>query len=181
MVQDKSSTLGLKILATLAWAWVGAVLVFASTGMMVILGLIWFFLALSWFIALLHPLDIRTKARRLWWLAAGFAGALGLVISFSHLPLLARIALCESSLTRYANQVMLMDSRPQHEPVLVGLFVIDGEENDKGVVLMHTRDGFIYWEGIAYFPSDTSLPNETKHHFSHLYGSWYLFSTGSKS
>jgi hypothetical protein len=91
--------------ALLAWLWLAAAtpfltdaacdifVEFALAGCWMVLGIVWVIL----------PLDPSGRLRS-WpelrcWLSAGVAGCLGLFLAISDASLIARIALCESSLS----------------------------------------------------------------------------------
>jgi hypothetical protein len=173
--------LAVRALACLSWLWLGASLPFltdASCFIFVefVLAGTWLLLAVAW-LALCVPSFLLGRTERLWWLAAGAAGCLGLVLAFSDVGLMARIALCEPSLSSYAVQVPPGGGNPMHAAQPAGLFLIDGEENYQGIVFLYTSSAFINREGVAYVPPGTVVPPTIpRRRLRHLYGPWYWFS-----
>src|SRR5262249_33980231 len=163
---------GVRVLTVLAFLWLAVALPFltdAGCNMFVglglaasraVLGIIWLsFLPVGW------------RAGRRWWLSAGGAGCLGLGLGLTHVGLVGRVALSESSLEAYAAEV-----RPDflHPPRRVGLFLVDGESTQAGIVFLYTSQSFLNREGLAYVPPGTELPAQIpRHHLRHLYGPWH--------
>src|SRR5271170_5237899 len=99
MTEAKVAPLAVKVLAVLACLWLMAALPFLTdTGcnILISLGLAasWLVLGIGW-LALL-PLSWRSGRR--WWSFAGSVGCLGLILAFTNVGLILRIALCEASL-----------------------------------------------------------------------------------
>jgi hypothetical protein len=169
------------ILAALAWFWLGLALpslTKVSTGMFAGLALAgsWMLLALAWFIApFIPPSLLRSRSARRWWLSAGFAGFLGLLLAFTDVGVMIRIGLCESSLKSYAAQVALAGGEFIHDSRPVGLFSVDGEEHiGGGVVFLYTGEHWIDRVGVAYVPPETTPPAQIPRRvIRHLYGPWY--------
>jgi hypothetical protein len=174
---------GVRILAWLAWLWLVAALPFltnASCNLFVgfALAATWLLLAGAWLVLPLGmPGVLLQRAGRRRWLAAGGAGCLGLVLAFSDIGLMIRIALCEPSLSGYAAQIPPGGGKPLHGPRPIGLFLVDGEENYQGIVFLYTSSAFIDREGVAFVPTGTTPPSQIpRRRLRHLYGPWHWFS-----
>jgi hypothetical protein len=171
------------ILAILAWLWLVLALPFltdASCPMFVGFALTgtWLVLAVFWFAVGLQFWDGLTSSRatKRGWIAAGVAGALGVLLAFTHVGFMVRIAMCESALRNYIAQIQPGDGEFLHEPRPVGLFRVDGEENYRGVVFLYTSCAFLNREGIAYMAPEINPEWEIpRHRLRHIYGPWYWF------
>jgi hypothetical protein len=118
----------------------------------------------------------RTWSGKLWWLSAAAAGTLGFLLAVTPVGLMARVALCQRSLERYAGKVLQEGGKEFHQAQLVGLFLVNGEAQERGVALLYTSNGFLNRVGVAYIPPGTEpLPRIPRHHLEHLYGPWYRF------
>lgn len=132
----------------------------------------WLVLAVAWLVLPIRP--GVTRDDMVWWACAANAGCLGLVLAFTNIGLIARIALSESSLIAHASHVAADGGDFLHDQQLVGLFLVDGEESYQGVVLMYTSQGFLNREGIAYVPPGTPVPTQIpRRRLRHLFGCWY--------
>jgi hypothetical protein len=171
------------VLALLAWLWLILALPFvtdASCNMFVgfVLAASWMLLAAIWLIQVFISAAVRGSwSGRSWWMASGFAIWLGILFAWTDVGLIIRIKFCESSLASYASQVPPEGGQSGHNPQLVGLFLVDGEENREGIVFLYTSRAFINREGVAYVPEGVT-PKErvSRRRLHHLYGPWYWFS-----
>jgi hypothetical protein len=171
-----------RMLSWLAWLWLVAALPFltdASCNLFVGFALsgTWLLLAVAWLVMPFSmPAFLLQRAARRRWLAAGFAGSLGLILAFTDVGLMIRIALCEASLSGYAAQIPPNDGNSLHVPQPVGLFLVNGEENYQGIIFLYTSSAFINREGVAYVPPSTLPPSQLpRRRLRHLYGPWYCF------
>lgn len=180
MTRSKVLASSAGVLALLAWLWLVVALPFltdaschfligfALAGSWLLLGFIWICFLLS------APDVLRFRSARRWWVLAGSAGCLGLFLAFTKVGLILRIALCETSLSHYASQVMVDGRDFVHAPQRVGLFWIDGEESYQDVVFLYTSQAFLNREGVAYVPPGTTPPEHIpRRYLKHLYGPWY--------
>lgn len=174
-VTEAPST-SVRVLAWLAGLWLAFALVFltdASCFILIGFGLAfgWLVLVLLWAVlAAVEPAVFRCRASRRRWLAAGTAAGLGVALATTDVGLVVRVALCQSALVRYAEQVG-PDSYQSHEWRRVGLFLVDGHEQKDGIVYLYTSQSFLDREGIAYIPAGTTA--EPFHQVRHLFGPWY--------
>lgn len=168
--------------AVLTWGWLIVALPFVTDAacnifLVFLFSLAWLALAATWlaFAPSLRRFNGWPDLR--WWLSAGMAGLVGLVLAFTDIGLMARIALCEPALVRHAEDVRTAGGNDAvHGFRPVGLFLVDGEEYVDGVLFLYTSHGFIDREGIAYFPAEKGKPpNVSRRRMRHLYGSWYWF------
>jgi hypothetical protein len=177
MAQGRPVCDGTRIHALLTWVWLLLALPFlTNTSCDLFIGLplgcIWLLLGAVWLvIPFAPPTAFYIRAKRNCWLASGFAGLLGLVLAFTDLGLIVRVALSESSLSAYATQVAPRDGDWGHEPRLVGLFLVDGESNEEGIVYLYTGKAFIDRTGLALVPAG----GKPSYRVRHLYGPWYWF------
>jgi hypothetical protein len=171
-----------RLLAALAWMWLAAALPFLTDAAcdfpaMLVLGGSWLVLYADWVVMPRTSAKFkRSWSGKLWWLSAAAAGALGFLLAVTPIGLITRVALCERSLANYATKVPPDGGEFLHDSRLVGLFLVDGELRERGVVLLYTSHGFLCRRGVAYVPPGTDpLPRIPRHHLEHLYGPWYWF------
>jgi hypothetical protein len=172
-----SKAFGTLAFAALAWAWLFFALLFltdVSPGLAgVVLFFTWYGLAITWLaLPLVGSLDSR--AARHWWLTAGVAGCLGLVLAFTDIGLIARVAVCRPSLEAYAARVAPGTSDALHEPRWVGLFRVDGTKEEDGVVVLYTSHGFLDRYGLVFTPSGKEPPPGVRLG-RRLIGPWHTF------
>lgn len=136
------------------------------------LSVVWLVLAVFWLV-LPSTSPGMTRRDMAWWACAANAGCLGLVLAFTDIGLITRIALCESSLIAYASEVASDGGELGHDSRRIGLFWVSGEETYQGAVLLYTSQAFLNREGIAYLPPGTSEPTQIPRRLRHLYGCWY--------
>jgi hypothetical protein len=171
---------GVRLLAAFAWVWLLVALpeVTNAAGTFPLdlcLALIWLVLAVAWFILpFVSPGGVRSGPWRRWWLAAGVAGAIGLVFGLTDMGLRARLFLCEAEVAAYVTCVDPGTHEHFEPPESVGLFRVDETEEYGGAVLLYTQGGFIDRYGVAYVPPGAGLPPGTRVE-RHLYGNWYHF------
>src|SRR5437870_4905178 len=104
MTQVERPLLKVRVLAWLSWGWLAAAVPFitdASTPFLIGIGLAgsWLLLEVCWLMVPFVPPGLRYRSDWQWWLAAGTAGALGYLLAVTNVGLMARIAMCESSLS----------------------------------------------------------------------------------
>lgn len=175
---ESDSSYGL-ILAGLSWLWLLTALPFITDAACnfiaaIVLALTWFALALTWLCGLFVPYLLRSSSARLWWSSAGLAGLLGLVLAFSDVGLILRVALSERALNTYVASISPGTQNPIHPNHQVGLFFVDGTEESNGVVALYTSSDFLDRQGIIFVP-DAATPPGHFQSLRHLYGKWYSF------
>ncbi len=168
-----------RVLAAMTWLWFLAALPFLTDAacnflMAGVLAISWMILALAWVCALLmrHSLLNSASARR-WWLSAGLAGLLGLLLVYTDLGLLLRVALSERELNAYNAAVPSGTRNIIHSNRQVGLFLVDGTEEINGVVVLYTSSSFLDRHGVVFVPDGAIPPSDLS--TRHLFGPWYSF------
>jgi hypothetical protein len=171
--------LGVQLLGIGAWAWLlVAIPFFADTAtpfplLDLCFAAAWIALACAWFVSpIVSAAGLRWAPWRRWWIAAGVAGVIGLIVAATDLGLVVRLFLCERQLTAYAAAVAPGTSDVLQEPTSVGLFRVDKAEEDRGAVYLYTNSHQV---GLVYFPGGTSPPYRGGMKTHHLYGPWHLF------
>jgi hypothetical protein len=163
--------------AALAWLWLLAALPHLTDAACPLpVGLLlfatWVLLAVSW---LAVGVFSRSRTGRLWWLAAGVAGCLGVVLAFTDIGLIARVAVSRPWLDVYARQVT-PGTAAAHEPRWVGLFLVEQTEEEGGVVFLYTSRGFINRNGLAYVPQEEGTVRFGGRRINdRLHGFWHSF------
>jgi hypothetical protein len=117
---------------------------------------------------------LSTGAGRAWYVAAAAAGVLGLVLAFTDVGLIARVAASEPWLTAYVEEVTSGSGESPLPPRWVGLFDVQGTLEEDGAVVLFTSVDFIDRQGVAYLPPGKRLPPRCRG-VRHLYGPWYRF------
>lgn len=177
MKQGRPAGDGIRIHALLTWLWFVLALPFVTNTscdpfIALPLGIFWLLLAAVWLAILFTSLrDSWSRAKRNYWLSSGIAGLLGLVLAFTDVGLIVRLALSEFSLAAYAAQVPVERGNWGHPPRLVGLFLVDAESNEEGIVYLYTGTAFIDRTGLALVPAG----GKPLYRVRHLYGPWYWF------
>ncbi len=174
----EGATLYAKLLAVFACLWLLVALPFvtdAACPLFATLGLAihWLILAFAWLFGLWAPFLVRSSSARRWWLSAGIAGLLGLLLAFTDVGFMFRVALSERALGAYVATVPSGTKNSSHSNRLVGLFLVDGTEENNGAVVLYTSSGFLDRYGIAYVPPGAIPPSGVS--VKHLFGPWYRF------
>lgn len=167
------------LLALMAWLWFLAALPFLTDAacqifVAAILAILWMILAFTWLCGLFMARSLlRSSSAWKWWLSAGLAGLLGLLMAFTDVGFIARVALSDRALSAYVAAVPAGTENTTHSPRLVGLFLVDGTQESDGVVLLYTSTDFLDRHGIAYVPKGVIPPSHLS--MKHLFGQWYSF------
>jgi hypothetical protein len=169
-----------RLLGTLAWLWLVVALPFltdASCFFLIALVLAgsWLVLGVAWLgLPLVLPAALSTRSGRGWYLSAAAAGLLGLVLAFSDLGLVARVAVSDPWLTAYAAAVPPGTQERPPEPRWVGLFRVNETDEQDGVVMLYTSQDFLNRQGVARVRPGKTPPGRVRL-VRHLYGPWYAF------
>lgn len=172
-------TLYAKFLAVFAWLWLLAALPFVTDAACefiasMLLAVTWMILAFAWLCGLLAaPFLFRSASARKWWFSAGLAGILGLLLAFTDVDFMLRVALSERALSAHVASVPPGTQNSIHPNRLVGLFLVDGTEESGGAVFLYTSSGFLDRYGVAYVPDGAIPPSHLS--MKHLFGPWYHF------
>jgi hypothetical protein len=167
------------VLAAMAWLWLLAALPFLTDAacqfpVAGVLAITWMILALAWLCGLLLAQSVlRSSSARRWWLSAGLAGLLGLLLAFTDVGFLLRVAISERALNAYVAAVPAGTTNAIHSIRQVGLFLVDGTEESNGVVVLYTSSSFLDRQGVAFVPEGVIPPQHLS--MKHLFGPWYSF------
>lgn len=179
-IDRETSWSPMSLLVALAWLWLVTVLPFvtdAACNMFIgfALAVSWMLLALVWLcVPLFAYPSLRSPRRRSYWLSAGLAGLLGLLLAFNNVGLQLRVALSERWLVEYVATVPPGTRESLHPFRRVGLFWVDGTEEKDGVVLLYTSTSFLNRYGVAHVPDGATPPTHLRN-VRHLFGPWYSF------
>jgi hypothetical protein len=176
--EPRSAVPGHRALAVWAWVWLVFALPFLTDAACnILVGLLllgsWAVLALAWLVLGLVGLPRSLGSR--WWWASAVAGCLGVVLALTDVGLAARVALSRPWLEDYARQVPRDKRNSSHEPRWVGLFRVDGTENQGGAVFLYTGTGYLNRYGVAYIPPDERPRDFDKIRTRPLLGPWESF------
>jgi hypothetical protein len=169
-----------RLLALMAWLWLLAALPFVTDAacflfVVALLAITWIMLALAWLCGLFEARYLlRSSSARRWWLSAGLAGLLGLLLAFTDVGFILRVALSERALNAYVASVPPGTRNATHTNRPVGLFLVGGTEERDGVVVLYTSSSFLDRHGIAHIP-EGAIPPSNLRSVKHLFGSWYSF------
>jgi hypothetical protein len=169
-----------RLLAVLAWLWLLVAIPFLTDiGCDLLVGFLlfftWLLMAVGW-IVLAFPWRSKTLSSRLWWFGAGIAGCMGVGLAVTDVGLTVRVALSQPWLDAYAAQVPANTHDSRHKPRWVGLFRVDGTENEQGVVFLYTSQAFINREGLVYLPPGSGAgPFGLRYVQGRLSGPWHRF------